>query len=817
MPRIPSDYELSGPASLRSGRVISTYDTTDIGRGLQSFANDLGSVAADQQKQNNVVDVSRAEAHWLKQRLDLQNQAENDTDYSTFSKRYDPQVETARTQSANLIRDPRMRENWLANAQKDAIVANDWVRDKSLQKQKSAELGALNDTYQSNFDIAVDPNTAEPVREKARADIQGSIDQAEQHGFITPEQASEARWKFVHGSYDRELILGAEAKKYSLPDADALTNAMISVESQGNPDAVSNKGAIGLMQVTPDTAAGIAKEIGDTNFPSDPEKQKEYLKGRDVSLIYGKRYMNDMLQKYNGDEEAALIAYNGGPSRADAWLKAGRDDSAIPQETRDYYKKVLGSVPGNTPQQSFDPAQVTAARTYLQSHTNKDASHIDGLQDGFAVKVSNMLQAAPPEIRDKLGVFSGFRSTERQAELYAEAVKKYGPAEARKWVAPPGHSEHNKGDAADLSYDGKSLKDAPPEVVKWVHDNAPQYGLKFPLANENWHIEDSSTRSGKMVKAYPPAWDKASPEARMQVQKIIEQQQKEKSVEDRSIVETASSNAPDAFQNTGQYTGQTPTQEQFVNAYGPLDGPQKQQEYQAAVDTSKQVYDMRSMSGADIQKLVEDSKPVSTGDTAGLDTKRYEVLAKAAATTIAAREADPVTYVRNSFPNVNQAWDDATKTGNYQTAITATMAAQQQLGIRNPSVLPKDVAGIAATRSSRTPTISESDRISAVTGLVFATKDPAQRNAIFNQLVDAGLPDATQGAVEAFARGDDGAGRRLFQAAIIDPTQASRCQTQRRCRDRCGSAVEAHGQGSDRQRLLWPVRWNRRQFRAGAA
>jgi hypothetical protein len=57
-------------------------------------------------------------------------------------------------------------------------------------------------------------------------------------------------------------------------------------------------------------------------------------------------YFNAMLARYDGDRDAARIAYNGGPRRADAWLKAGRDDSVIPRESADYYKKIAGRLGG---------------------------------------------------------------------------------------------------------------------------------------------------------------------------------------------------------------------------------------------------------------------------------------------------------------------------------------------------------------------------------------------------------------------------------------------------------------------------------------
>lgn len=138
------------------------------------------------------------------------------------------------------------------------------------------------------------------------------------------------------------------------------------------------------------------------------------------------------------------------------------------------------------------------AKRYLLSKTDKDGSHISGMQDGFAGKLAAMIQAAPPEIQAGLGIYSGARSNERQSQLWQEALVKYGsPEAARKWVAPPGRSNHNHGSAADLSFNGKSLKHAPKEVIAWAHQNAERYGLKFPLANENWHIEDASTRGGK--------------------------------------------------------------------------------------------------------------------------------------------------------------------------------------------------------------------------------------------------------------------------------------------------------------------------------
>lgn len=82
-----------------------------------------------------------------------------------------------------------------------------------------------------------------------------------------------------------------------------------------------------------------------------------------------------------------------------------------------------------------------------------------------------------------MSIYSGFRSPEHQKRLWQNALKKYGsPNKARKWVAPPGRSNHNKGMAADLRYSSA-------EARKWAHQNAGKYGLHFRMGHEPWHIE----------------------------------------------------------------------------------------------------------------------------------------------------------------------------------------------------------------------------------------------------------------------------------------------------------------------------------------
>jgi soluble lytic murein transglycosylase len=111
----------------------------------------------------------------------------------------------------------------------------------------------------------------------------------------------------------------------------ALLAAVIYQESKFDAGAESKSGAIGLMQLTPATAHGIAVRTGGSRF------QTEDLLDPEINIRYGAWYLANLFHKYR-DERLALAAYNAGQGNVDRWRADGGDIRIA--ETRAYVDRV---------------------------------------------------------------------------------------------------------------------------------------------------------------------------------------------------------------------------------------------------------------------------------------------------------------------------------------------------------------------------------------------------------------------------------------------------------------------------------------------
>ena len=141
-----------------------------------------------------------------------------------------------------------------------------------------------------------------------------------------------------------EDAIRSEAARYDLDPA--LVAAVINTESGFVPDSRSSAGAVGLMQVLPETAEFIAAE------PNRPSPPPDELEDPAVNIAYGSRYLRYLIDRY-GTVPLALAAYNGGETNLTEWVdRAARNGQAleIPEdipfsETRAFVTRVLDATP----------------------------------------------------------------------------------------------------------------------------------------------------------------------------------------------------------------------------------------------------------------------------------------------------------------------------------------------------------------------------------------------------------------------------------------------------------------------------------------
>ncbi len=164
----------------------------------------------------------------------------------------------------------------------------------------------------AGFKLPSQPGGIAVNTEKAAGQFSGGLDLTAARTFRNDD-------KRVFSAVGVENMIEETAKRYEVDPV--LVKSVIQAESSFNPGATSSAGAMGLMQLMPETAAALQ-----VRNPYDPAQ----------NIDGGVRYLKQMLNRYNGNVPVALAAYNAGPGTVD---RAG----GIPnyRETRDYVQKVL--------------------------------------------------------------------------------------------------------------------------------------------------------------------------------------------------------------------------------------------------------------------------------------------------------------------------------------------------------------------------------------------------------------------------------------------------------------------------------------------
>jgi hypothetical protein len=331
----------------------------------------------------------------------------------------------------------RMQETILQAAQKEGMT---------VTADQMAGVQALTDSY------------AALLRERDKLKIDGDLTfERDQLGRSATDQKVATTLRGIYGA------------EYTSHMSDGLANRIRENAALKEMSEAAEKARKSMMDFQRDTAGGFLKDL----YSGLRQGKDGFDALADAALNAGDKIANKLFDKATDSIVSALFPDTSKTGNGTATSGGAADISSI----------ILEAL---KPKASHSTVSDLARGSGL--------GKITGLNDNFRSGLTSMIGDAAKAGFD-IDINSGFRSIARQQELWDAALKKYGSPElARKWVAPPGRSMHNFGQAADLGYNT-------PGAMDWAHQNASRYGLTFPLSNENWHIEPIGGRSGGMGAA----------------------------------------------------------------------------------------------------------------------------------------------------------------------------------------------------------------------------------------------------------------------------------------------------------------------------
>lgn len=187
-----------------------------------------------------------------------------------------------------------------------------------LEEQMGEKLSSLNPSESQKTFVPSVPTPDMSSVSTNRVEQSASV----KNGFaVYAKKASEETPVKIEPSTIYDSIIEEAAKKFKIPRS--LIKAVIKQESNYDANAVSKRGAYGLMQLMPSTASALGIDL---NMLSDAKE----------NIFGGSKLLSSLISRYNGDLEKSLAAYNAGTNAVD---KA----DGVPEiaETKDYVSRVL--------------------------------------------------------------------------------------------------------------------------------------------------------------------------------------------------------------------------------------------------------------------------------------------------------------------------------------------------------------------------------------------------------------------------------------------------------------------------------------------
>lgn len=231
----------------------------------------------------------------------------------------------------------------------DVLAADNPMRSRELDTMRDFYDGMLADTLASKRETGIADLLVQQLSGKANQ--LDTLDEASEtaRAAALPERSS-ASMDSLRSTWQRSVDSLANVWNKGSTGFKALVDSVIKQESAGQVDAVSPKGALGIMQLMPDTARQMAQELG-LNF-----NLGRLTRDADYNKQLGSAFLSKLLERYDGEQALAVAAYNAGPARVDEWLERHGDPRIgdisvsawvrqIPfKETREYTSKILADL-----------------------------------------------------------------------------------------------------------------------------------------------------------------------------------------------------------------------------------------------------------------------------------------------------------------------------------------------------------------------------------------------------------------------------------------------------------------------------------------
>lgn len=546
------------------------------------------------------------------------------------------------------------------------------------------------------------------------------------------KDAAAALWRneFNSNPLNAVLALGGGTEQQRI-DAQrgTLFSAMEKQESGGNPLAISPKGAAGIMQVMPATGAEIAKEIGDANYPTNGSvsEQQAYLQDPEIGRQYGQYYMSKQLDAFDGDVEAALIAYNAGPANAQKWLEAGRDYSVLPKrsETEPYVRNILGGISGTTAvnQYKFGEAMVGAQDMESQFYNWADFRNDrfqDAKVDQAAVNVLDDVTAAFG--KGALRITSGFRSQDHNnkasfstdsrhthGDAFDIDVSGYNDAEKEQLISlfvasgarGVGHYDNGTIHVDFRSKGGKG----PGGLALWYNKNQPYTeGGKWFSEGINQGL---ASRGVTFARQGPTdaRYDVLDYDTRQTLLKEGERKYKEQVAIDRGILAENITETVAFYAATGEgLENQTEIERQIADLYqtDQKAGEQLQRQFRQALEDAELTNRVRTQTPDEIESTVTKlAEAVQRPGNTVRDQQKYANYVGAVNARNEALREDAAGYIQRTNQDLEGLYSRVAGATSPQEAIAAASAYTQRqneiydsIGVRGPlrKVLPAGVA-----------------------------------------------------------------------------------------------------------------------------